>query len=152
MGFFAKTVPDGIWAKVADDVYKEAAVLGEAFSLAIREESLREQFDSASEILRAFPALRYSLKGSANPSSSEAKRAKKQMDLGLKNYAESAKQALKLFQNVSQGGLGERLGAGGFASRAAAGRVAFQKTMLESIAEKAESSLNQAGNYIARFR
>ena len=82
MGFLAKTVPDGIWAKVADDVYKEAAVLGEAFSLAIREESLREQFDSASEILRAFPALRYSLKGSANPSSSEAKRAKNKWTLG----------------------------------------------------------------------
>ena len=74
------------------------------------------------------------------------------MDLGLKNYAESAKQALKLFQNVSQGGPGERLGAGGFASLAAVGRVAFQKTMFESIAEKAGSSLNQPGNYIARFR
>ena len=113
---------------------------------------MRGQFDSASAILNDFPVVRYSLKGVPNPGSSEGKQAKKSLDLGLKYYEDSAKQALKLFQNVSQGGLGERLVSGGFASRAAAGRVAFQKTIFESIAEKAESSLNQAGNYIARFR
>ena len=77
MGLFTKTVPDGVWATVVADVYKEAAILGEAFSASIREESLRGQFDSASEILRVFPGIRYSLKLSANPSSSEAKQAKK---------------------------------------------------------------------------
>ena len=152
MGLFTKTVPDGVWATVVGDVYKEAAILGEAFSSSIREESLRGQFDSASEILRVFPAILYSLKVSANLSSSEAKQAKKDLDRGLKDYADSAKQALKLLQNVSQGGLGERLQSGGFASRAAAGRIAFQKSVFESIAEKAESRLSRAGDYIARFR
>ena len=80
MGLFTKTVPGEVWATVVGDVYKEAAILGEAFSSSIREESLRGQFDSASEILRAFPAILYSLKVSANPSSSEAKQAKKDLD------------------------------------------------------------------------
>jgi len=113
---------------------------------------LRGQFDSASAILNDFPVVRYSLKGVPNPGSSEGKQAKKSLDLGLKYYEDSAKQALKLFQNVSQGGLGERLESGRFASRAAAGRVAFQKSVFEGTSEKAEIRLRHAGDYIDRFR
>lgn len=47
MGLFTKTVPDGVWATVVGDVYKEAAILGEAFSASIREESLRGQIGRA---------------------------------------------------------------------------------------------------------
>ena len=100
-------------------------------------------------MVQKFPVIRDTVKRLPSPTSGEARQAKKNLELALKDYADGAKQGNKLFRDLA-GGLGERLNWGGFSTRAAAGRFAFQKSIFEEIVKKGESQMEEASNIFSR--
>ncbi len=148
MGLFTRSVPDQDWLREVSPLYNAARPLGVALSQAIGDMNVELQLGAAQRLILEFPSIREGVSRSATPTSSEARRAKKSLNLALKDYVEGAQLGLKFSRDLA-GGLGERLSETGFTGRAAAGRTAFQKSFFEDIVKKAEKRMNDAAAFFS---
>ena len=147
MGLFSKSVPDQVWLRKVTPLWDAARPLGVALSQAIEDMDVELQLGAAQRLMREFPSIREGVRRSAMPTSREARRAKKSLDLALKDYIEGAQLGVKFYRDLA-GGLGERLSEAGFTGRAAAGRTAFQKSFFEDIVKKAEKRMNDTAHFL----
>lgn len=151
MGLFSKSVPDQDWLQEVIPLYDAARPLGVALSQAIGDMNVELQLGAAQRLILEFPSIREGVSRSATPTSREARRAKKSLDLALKDYIEGAQLDLKFYGDLADG-LGERLSETGITGRAAAGRTAFQKSFFEDIVKKAEKRMNDAAGFFSLAR
>ena len=142
-------MPDQDWLQEVLPLFEAAKSLGVALSESIRNENIEDQIRIVQDILKKLPIIRNTIKDLPNPASAAAREAKKNLESALRDYEEGAKQGAKLYRDLA-GGLGERLSWGGIPSRAAAGRVAFQKTVFEEFVKSAEKRLNEATNFFSK--
>lgn len=143
MGFLSHSIPDQEWVKSVGPILEAAIDPATALSEAIRQQDIERQAEAIGAIVLRFPSLRESLQRTPAPTSAEARQAKKNMQLGLKDYIDGAKQGHKLFVDFQKSLLG-RVMAGGMAGRAAVGRATFQETMYHEIVKTAEGRLEKA--------
>lgn len=93
------------------------------------------------------PPLAAALNG-ADPSSPNARAAKKALKKAISKARDAAKQGQIFFKDLG-GGPGDRLRTEvGFARRAAAARLTFSQSMMRSLADGAEKKLNEAGRFL----
>jgi len=149
MGFLSRSIPDQDWAKLAKPIFELAKDSAAAFSEAIRQEDVPRQAEAIGTIVLRFPSLAESLQRSPRPTSAEARQANKNLQLGLKDYVDAAKQANKLMVDLHNGLLA-RSTAGGIEGRAAAGRIHFQWTLYQEFAQTAERHLENARAFLER--
>jgi hypothetical protein len=149
MGFLSRSIPDQEWVKSARPIFELVKDSAAAFSEASRQEGVPHQSEAVGTVMLRFPSLLASLRRSPTPTSSEARKAKKDLQLALKDYLDAAKQANKLMVDLRDGLL-ERLTAGGMVGRAATGRITFQQTLYHEIAKKAERRLENARAFLER--
>ncbi len=147
MGLFSKSVPDQDWVEEVAPLLEAARPLGVALGQAIEDMDVELQLSAAQQLMREFPPIRQEVRRSATPTSPEARRAKKSLDLALKDYIEGAQLGIQFYRDLG-GSLGERLSQTGFTGRAAAGRTAFQKTFFEEIVKKAEKRMNDTALFL----
>ena len=151
MGFLSRSIPDQEWVKSAGPIFEAAIDPATTLSEAIRQQDIERQAEAIGTITLRFPSLAESLQRTPAPTSAEARQAKKNLELGLKDYVTGAKQGYKLFVDLQKGLLG-RLTAGGMAGRAATGRLVFQETLYHEIVKKAEGRLENARAFLERAR
>lgn len=94
------------------------------------------------------PVIAEAIRQLPSPTSSEARRAKKNLESAMKCYVDGIKQGARFFGDLA-GGPGERLHWGGVSTRAAAGRLAFGKTMFEELVKSGGKSLEEATAYFS---
>ncbi|TMB64442.1 MAG: hypothetical protein E6J43_13490 [Chloroflexi bacterium] len=147
MGFLSRSIPDDEWTNSARTILDGAIEPATALSDAIRREDMERQADAILEITRRFPSLKDSLRGIGSPTSAEARRAKKNLELALQDYVDGASQGHKLLIDLREG-LGGRITSGGFAGRAATSRFVFQESFYKDIVKKAEGRLETARTFL----
>ena len=101
------------------------------------------------DVLQRFPALRDKVRGLPNPTSTSARRARKNLELALKEYVDGARRGAKLSREVA-GLLGESRTWGELSGRAAAGELDFKKTTFEEGVKKAEARMEEVATFFSR--
>lgn len=148
MGLFSKSVTDEEWLGQAKPLYQAALPLTTALNEAIANELIEDEISAVQDALRKLPVIAETIKRLPAHTSSEARRAKKNLESAMKCYVDGIKQGAKFFADLA-GGPGERLRWGGVSTRAAASRVAFGKTMFEELVKSARKSLEETTAYFS---
>lgn len=148
MGLFSKSVTDEEWLAQAKPLYDVALPYMTALNNAVVNESPEDGANAVNDALPKLPVIAQAIKKLPSPTSSEARRAKKNLESAMRCYTEGIKQGAKFFADLG-GGPGDRLHWGGISTRAAAARLVFGKTVFESLVESGRKSLEQATAYFS---
>ena len=149
MGLFRKSAPDQDWLRDAEPLYDAARAWAAALSASVRRESLEDQVQSVKDVLQRFPVLRDRVRGLPNPTSTNARRARKNLELALNEYVEGARRGAELLRELA-GLLGERLTSRELSDRAAAGELDFKKMMFEETVKKAEARMEEVATFFSK--
>jgi len=148
MGFFSKTITDEEWLSQSKPLYLVSFPLATALNEAVSNDSIEDGITAVQDAFSKLPVIYESLKQLSDPTSSEARRAHKYFKSALKDYAQGIKQGARFFESL-YGGPGDRLSQGGIVRRAAAGRLAFEKTIFEEFIKSAEKSMEKTTAYFS---
>ena len=149
MGFFRKPAPDQNWGRDVEPLYDAARAPAAALSASVRQQSIEDQVQAVKDVLQRFPALRDRVGRLPNPTSTNARRAKSNLELALKEYVDGARRGAKLFGELA-GLLGERLTWRELSDRAAAGELDFKKLTFEEAVKKAEARMEEVAAFFPR--
>lgn len=148
MGLFSKSVTDEEWLVQAKPLYNAALPFMTSLNEAVANESIEDEINAVKDAFPKLPVIAEAVKKLPSPTSSEACRAKKDLESAMKCYVDGIKQGAKFFADLA-GGPGERLQWGGVSTRAAASRLAFGKTMFEELVKSARKSLEKTTAYFS---
>ncbi len=152
MGLFNKSIPDEDWLRQVLPSYEAARPLGVALSDAIRQENLEGQMRAVQDVVQKSPVISDTVKRLPSPTAADAREAKKNLELALKDHADDAKQGAKLFRALA-GARGQSLEQGGRLEGALAlAMTASQKTMFEDIVQKGESHMDKASGFFSKVK
>ncbi len=142
MGLFRRSINDEEWQRQVMPSYQAGLALASSLDTAIEDELVGDQIEAMEQILRDFPEIIQMLKVLPDPASAQARQAKENLERALKGYVDGAKKGLRFFRDVV-GGPGERLQRGGFSTRAAASRLAFEQGLYQEIIKTARKRMDQ---------
>ncbi len=147
MGFLSRSIPDQEWVTLAKPIFDLAIGSAAGLSEAIRQDDGRGQVEVVERVVLRFPSLAESLRGSPPPTSAEARRANKNLQLGLKDYIDGAKQFNKLSVDLAHG-LSARSKAGGTVGRVALHQIVSGLKLYQGSMKRAEGRLQNARAFL----
>lgn len=101
MAFFARSVSDEDWIQLARPIFAEALVSASFLNQAVQEQDVEGQVSASRAILEWYPTLEEAIRKGAPPTSLGAKDARNSLQLSLRGYIDSARQALVLYKDGS---------------------------------------------------
>jgi len=149
MGFFSRTVSDEEWLAMTKPLYEESMPVMVALDELVANTPLPNDGDKVLRYaLNKLSPISNSLKGSPNPTSSEACQAKKNMQSAIKNYIKGTKDGLAFYRGMS-GKMGNLYRSGvGLNKVAEATLGGVLRNFLEST-ESARKSMEKANVYFS---
>jgi hypothetical protein len=151
MGFFKKTISDEEWLAQAKPLHETALPVTTALDEAIANPPLPKDFHK--ELQDAFSKLSTiaeSIKRFPNPTSSDARQAKKNLESAIKDYIKGIKSGLKFYSEADRsGGLGDIYGSRvGLSKLAGAVLAGALSSFLESI-KSAQKPMEKVNAYFS---
>jgi len=102
MGFFSRTIRDEQWLAIVKPLYEESMPVMVALGKLVANPPLPDDGDNVLRYaLNKLCPISKSLKDSPDPTSSEAYKAKKNMQSAMKNYIKGAKDGLAFYRGMS---------------------------------------------------
>ena len=149
MGIFQSNQSDEEWLAEIRPPYDAASAAMRELDRALDGDSLEDRYAAVQRVLEYLPLAENSVKQIRSPSSTEAQQAHKKFKSALKNYKAGAKQGALLFKDMA-GGPGQRAAnETGYARRAAVGRLAFNDSLLRSLARSGNEDLEVVSRFLA---
>ena len=100
MGLFSKSVTDEEWLAQAKPLYDAALPYMTALNNAVVNESPEDGANAVNDALPKLPVIAQAIKKSPSPTSSEARRAKKDLESAMRCYTHGIKQGAKFFADL----------------------------------------------------
>ena len=150
MGLFGKRISDSQWLEVVLPSYRAARPCIAQFDQAVSDDAWEEQITAIERMTSSLPPLQGLLSATPGPTSSEARRARKFLESGLRDYIKATIEGEKVIRTLASG-LAARTQWGGVTGGMASRRANQLAASFKVSAMAASHKLHLAAQFLERF-